>query len=246
MTRILLVDDDQELTAMLSDYLTGDGFEVVTAYDGQKALEKVDTAGPDIIVLDIMLPVYDGFEVLRRLRQSHHDQPVLMLTARGDDVDTVVGLELGADDYLPKPCNPRVLVARLRALLRRTQSEVASSAEQLQVGDLCLDLGQRRATLRGCESAAITPLELTDAELDLLACLLRRVGQAVDKDKLSREALNRPLTPYDRSIDWHISNLRRKLGPFDDGSERIKTVRGVGYQYVSGKGTYKHSPGASL
>jgi two-component system response regulator CpxR len=230
----LIIDDDRELIAMLSDYLAGDGFEVTAGYDGAEALEKAAEAKPDVIVLDIMLPVYDGLEVLRSLRRDRHNIPILMLTARGDDVDTVVGLELGADDYLPKPCNPRVLVARLRALLRRTQNEPATLPEQLQVGDLYLDLGRRQASLDHCGAGAAEEVDLTDAEIDILACLMRRAGQAVDKDRLSREALNRPLMPYDRSIDWHISNLRRKLGQFDNASERIKTVRGVGYQYVSG------------
>ncbi|MFW6379962.1 MAG: response regulator transcription factor [Halorhodospira sp.] len=226
-TRILLVDDDRELTTMLADYLGGEGFHVISAHDGSTALRQLEDEAYDAIVLDIMLPEPDGWEVLRRLRR-HSTTPVLMLTARGDDIDTVVGLELGADDYLAKPCNPRVLVARLRALLRRSQGDPATAPQRLTAGDLTVDLGRRSAHLAG------TRIALTDTELELLACLLRWSGHAVGKEQLCQEALGRKLHPYDRSIDWHISNLRRKLGPLPDGSERIKTVRSVGYQYVAG------------
>lgn len=227
MPRLLLVDDDRELNAMLAEYLGGDGFEVDSAYDGDEGLRMATQGGYDALVLDVMLPGRDGFAVLRELRRDQ-SVPVLMLTARGDDVDTVVGLELGADDYLPKPCNPRVLVARIRALLRRGQ--VAPDAGQstlLEVGDLCLDPGRRDVHVAG------NPVDLTGTEFDVLHCLIAQAGQLVDKDRISREALGRALKPFDRSIDMHISNLRRKLGPFADGGLRIKTVRGGGYQYVT-------------
>lgn len=226
MTRILLVDDDQELTAMLAEYLQGDGFEVIVRHNGDAGLERARQGDFDVIVLDVMLPGRDGFEVLRELRRQH-GTPVLMLTARGDDVDTVVGLELGADDYLSKPCNPRVLVARLRALLRRGRN-AEGGFHVLAVGDLSLDQGRREVLANG------RPVELTGTEFDVLACLVRQAGHLVDKESLSQEALGRNLSPYDRSIDVHISNLRRKLGPLPDGSQRIKTVRGSGYQYVAG------------
>ncbi len=227
MARLLLIDDDRELNAMLAEYLTGDGFEVDSAYDGDSGLEKASSGVYDALVLDVMLPGRDGFAVLRELRRNQ-GLPVLMLTARGDDVDTVVGLELGADDYLPKPCNPRVLVARLRALLRRGQALGESgSRDVLEVGDLSLDAGRRHVQVAG------VPVELTGTEFDVLHCLIAQAGQLVDKDRISREALGRALQPFDRSIDMHISNLRRKLGGLSDGSLRIKTVRGGGYQYIT-------------
>ncbi|MCC5859226.1 MAG: response regulator transcription factor [Ectothiorhodospiraceae bacterium] len=224
MTHVLLVDDDQELTGMLAEYLRGDGFEVSCCHTGDAGLEQARQGGFDLIVLDVMLPGRDGFEVLRALRRQS-DTPVLMLTARGEDVDTVVGLELGADDYLSKPCNPRVLVARLRALLRRGRA--GDNPAVLSVGDLNLDPGRRAVQVSG------RPVELTGTEFDVLASLVRQAGYLVDKDSLSREALGRKLSPFDRSIDVHISNLRRKLGPLPDGGQRIKTVRGSGYQYVA-------------
>ncbi|MCK8517146.1 response regulator transcription factor [Methylonatrum kenyense] len=231
MPRLLLVDDDRELNAMLAEYLGGDGFEVDSAYDGDDGLRMATAGGYDALVLDVMLPGRDGFAVLRELRRDQ-SVPVLMLTARGDDVDTVVGLELGADDYLPKPCNPRVLVARIRALLRRGQAAAeAGPSTVLEVGDLCLDSGRREVRVG---SASI---DLTGTEFDVLHCLIAQAGQLVDKDRISREALGRPLQPFDRSIDMHISNLRRKLGPFADGSLRIKTVRGGGYQYITANST---------
>ena len=222
MPRLLLVDDDVELLAMLREYLEGEGFAVELAHGSRDGLDRAQAGDHDAIVLDVMLPELNGFDVLRELRKSK-TTPVLMLTARGDDLDTVVGLELGADDYLPKPCNPRVLVARLRALLRRGSSRGESV---LNVGDLALDAGSRRVLLDG------RPVTLTGAEFKLLEVLLRAAGQLVDKDSLSEQALGRRLLPYDRSIDMHLSNLRRKLGPFADGSPRILTVRGTGYQYV--------------
>ncbi len=224
---ILLADDDSELCEMLRQYLGEEGFSVDAVHDGQQALAAIRHGDYDLLILDVMMPVLDGLEVLRQLR---HDSnlPVLMLTARGSDVDSIVGLELGADDYLPKPCNPRVLVARIRALLRRSELEAGASAvlvDPLVVADVSLHRQARQVQLDG------RPLSLTSTEFRVLEALLADAGQVVDKDRLSREALGRPLTRYDRSLDMHISHLRRKLGVLPSGEERIETVRGVGYLY---------------
>lgn len=223
MPHLLLIDDDVELCQMLSEYLIGEGFTVTSVHNGVRALERLNAGGFDAVILDVMLPGMNGLDVLRAFRQSAKT-PVLMLTARGEDVDTVVGLELGADDYLPKPCNPRVLVARLRALLRRTGSERGGAL--VTVGDVVLDAAARSVTVAGEE------VSLTAAQFALLEQLLRNAGTIVDKDALSRHALGRELLPFDRSIDMHISHLRRKLGPLPDGGPRIVTVRGAGYQYT--------------
>lgn len=226
MIRLLIVDDDHELTEMLTEYLAAEDFSVSAVHDGPDGLTVARSGSYDLIVLDVMLPGLDGFAVLRGLR-PHTDTPVLMLTARGDDIDTIVGLELGADDYLPKPFNPRLLVARLRALLRRRRESGTESAySRLQVDDIVLDPAARRVT---CDGA---PVELTSAEFEVLAVLLRAVGYPVSRENISREALGRPLQPFDRSIDMHVSNLRRKLGAWPDGQTRIETIRGAGYQYL--------------
>lgn len=226
MTRLLLADDDAELCEMLTEYLAGEGFSVEIVHDGTSALEKALADRYDLIVLDVMMPGMSGLDVLREIRR-HSLRPVLMLTARGGDVESIVGLELGADDYLPKPCNPRVLVARIRAVLRRASSEAQSGeAQDLHVGDLELQRGSRRV-LRDGEA-----VELTSTEFSVLAVLLRAAGEVVGKETLSERALGRELTRYDRSLDMHISNLRRKLGPLPGGEERIHTVRGIGYLYT--------------
>lgn len=225
MTRLLLADDDEELCEMLGAYLVREGFEVDCAHDGDTALAKALAGGYELIVLDVMMPGRDGFDVLRRLRRESLT-PVLMLTARGSDVDSIVGLELGADDYLPKPCNPRVLAARMRAVLRRAGGDAAEgAASDLQVGDIELQRAARRVRQGG------VPVELTSTEFSVLAVLLQSAGRVVGKEALSEQALGRKLTRYDRSLDMHISNLRRKLGPLPGGDERIQTVRGVGYLY---------------
>ncbi len=228
MTRVLLVDDDAELLALLEEFLRGDGFEVGKASDGETGLQAAAQWGPDIVVLDVMLPRLGGFEVLRRLRETS-SVPVLMLSARGEAVDRIVGLELGADDYLAKPFNPRELAARIRAVLRRGRA--ASTEARLKVGDVLLDTAAR-VVLRGG-----TPVELTGTEFALLEALLRHAGSVVRREVLYREVLGRRPIPFDRSLDVHISNLRKKLGPLPDGRERIATVRGVGYQAIRPKGT---------
>jgi len=225
MARVLIVDDDTELAALLDRQLALDGFETAGAADGPSGLDEALSGRYDAVILDVMLPGMDGFEVLRRLRASS-SVPVLMLTARGEDVDRIVGLEMGADDYLPKPFNPRELVARLRAILRRAGGGSAGPEDVLGVGDLTIDPGARSVTC-GDE-----PVELTGVEFSLLEVLVRRAGQVVGRDELTREVLGRRPSPFDRALDVHVSALRRKLGPLPGGGERIKTVRGVGYLYV--------------
>jgi DNA-binding response OmpR family regulator len=231
MNRILVIDDDTELCELLADYLSPEGFAVETANDGRTGAERALSGEHALVVLDVMLPEMNGFEVLRRIRE-HSRIPVLMLTARGDDVDRIVGLEMGADDYLPKPFNPRELVARIRAIQRRTEASAereeraASPAGHLTVGDVELDAGTRSVRRSG------EAVELTAVEFSLLEMLLRRAGQVVEREELVRTVLGRRLSPYDRSIDVHVSSLRRKLGHEVAGMERIKTVRGVGYQYA--------------
>ncbi len=226
MSRVLLVDDDTELTEMLGDYLTAEGFSVEAVHDGEAGVDAALNGNHDVVVLDVMLPRLSGIEALRRIRQDSR-VPVLMLTARGDDVDRIIGLELGADDYLPKPCNPRELVARLRAILRRTEGQPeAGRDDQLVIGEMLLQPAQRIAQW------ADQRLDLTSTEFNLLEVLMRHAGQVVNKADLCREALGRDLERYDRSLDMHVSNLRRKLGTLSDGRSPIQTVRGVGYQYL--------------
>lgn len=226
--RLLLVDDDVELCELLAAYLGPEGFEVEARHDGITGLEAALGERFGLVVLDVMLPGLGGLEVLRRIRERSRI-PVLMLTAKGDDVDRIVGLEMGADDYLGKPFNPREMLARIRAIGRRTQppEDGRAPARQLLVGDVALDPGAREATLRGAA------LDLTAVEFSLLELLLRDAGTVVTREVLSRQVLGRDPSPVDRSIDVHISNLRRKLGPDARGGERIRTVRGVGYLYAA-------------
>ncbi len=230
MNRILLADDDVELCEMLMQYLEPEGFALDVAHEGDTALEKALSNAYDLIVLDVMMPRLNGFDVLRELR-AHSLIPVLMLTARGEDVDSIIGLELGADDYLAKPCNPRVLVARIRAILRRAEAKVSSKdkvlpPETLKQGDVEMHTGSRSVICRS------EPVAMTSTEYSVLEVLLREAGHVVAKTELSQRALGRELTRYDRSLDMHVSSLRKKLGPLPDGQERIMTVRGVGYQYT--------------
>ena len=227
MYKVLIIDDDEELSELVSEYLSVEGFETEAVHDGETGLESALEGDHDLAILDVMLPKMNGFEVLRNLRKSS-TLPVLMLTARGDDMERIVGLESGADDYLPKPFNPRELVARLRAILRRVpaESQDGASAERVQVDDLELSAPSRSAWLDGRE------LPLTSVEFDLLSALVREAGKVIKKEDLSETVLERKLSPFDRSLDMHISNLRKKLGPRGDGSERIKTIRSVGYIYT--------------
>jgi len=225
--RVLLVDDDAELTELLVEYLRRDGFDAETVGDGLNGVARALEGDFDIVVLDVMMPGIDGVEALRRIRAASR-VPVLMLTARGDDVDRIVGLELGADDYVPKPCTPRELAARLRAILRRIgEARQAQGAESpIVAGPLTIWPGQRRAAWHDA------PLALTSTEFNVLAALARQAGRVVDKGELSQDALGRPLARFDRSLDVHVSSLRHKLGARDDGSSWIETVRGRGYQFV--------------
>ena len=223
MNRILLIDDDTTLCELLGEYLQAEGFAVQTAHDGVTGLELARQGGWDAVILDVMLPGLNGLEVLRRL-DPEAVAPILMLTARGEDTDTVVGLELGADDYVAKPCSPRVLVARLRALLRR-QGAGGERSEVLLHGDLQLDPGSRSVTVGG------QAVSLTGAEFNLLHLLLQHAGSVVSREQLAADGLGRALGAYDRRIETHMAQIRRKLGPLPDGSPRIHTVRGTGYQY---------------
>jgi len=228
MNRILIIDDDEELCELVAEYLTVEGFKTEAVHDGESGLKRALSNEYDLITLDVMLPKKNGFDVLREIRQTSKI-PVLMLTARGDDMERIVGLEIGADDYLPKPFNPRELVARLRAILRRVQTEQESNQieiNKLQVDDVEVQISAR-STLKNGED-----LGLTSVEFDLLVELLRQAGKVVKKEDLSEQVLERKLSPWDRSLDMHISNLRRKLGNREDDTERIKTVRSVGYIYT--------------
>ena len=226
--RVLLVDDDRELTTMLVEYLGREGFETAALHDGALALEQVGVLRPDLVVLDVMLPGRNGLDVLRALHAREGSPPVLMLTARGDDVDRIVGLELGADDYLAKPFNPRELVARLRAILRRATERVvphdaSAGGAPLELGSLRLDPARHRASVRGVAVA------LTGAEFRVLDVLLRAAGRVVSREQLTEQALGRTLELYDRSVDTHVSNLRRKLGLSGPGEAEIRGIRGAGY-----------------
>jgi two-component system response regulator CpxR len=226
MDRVLIVDDDVELCELVSEYLTPEGFAVEAAHDGPAGLERALSSEPSLLVLDIMLPGMSGLNVLRRLREQSRI-PVLILTARGDDVDRIVGLEIGADDYLAKPFNPRELLARIRAILRRTQGAAdGSGPDHVVVADVELDA--RARTVR-CAGA---PVDLTSLEFSLLEMLLRSAGQVVTREQIAKEVLGRQFYPYDRSIDMHVSKLRRKLGEPAGGGERIKTIRSVGYIFA--------------
>ena len=227
--RILLVDDDEELCELIVDYLTVEGFVVECVHDGESGAEKMLSNEFDLTILDVMLPRLNGFDVLRRVREKSN-QPVLMLTARGDDMERIVGLEIGADDYLSKPFNPRELVARLRAILRRTRTDEAASednnGDRIRIDDVEVNTAAR--TVKSGE----TDLQLTALEFDLLAALMKNAGNIVKREDISREILGRKLSPFDRSLDMHISNLRKKLGTREDNHERIKTIRSVGYIYT--------------
>lgn len=228
MDRILIIDDDVELCSLVGEYLASEGFDVDAVHDGERGLERAAQGDFVLVVLDVMLPGINGFEVLRRLRVSSRI-PVLLLTARGEDVDRIVGLEIGADDYLPKPFNPRELVARIRAILRRTKEGKPSAPPVpaiVRVGDIELDPATRVVRHHG------RPVEFTSVEFSLLEALLRDAGRVVTRERLATIVLSRKFSPFDRSIDMHVSKVRRKLGDTDGGTEYIKTVRGVGYIFT--------------
>ena len=227
MLRVLLVDDDIELCQLEADYLQSEGFSVQLCHDGASGLTAALSGNHDILLLDQMLPAMNGSEVLRRLRQ-HSNLPVLMITAKGDDIDRIIGLETGADDYVAKPCTPRELVARVRAILRRTSPEKLGvpSHSEFDIGELTLSSRQRQAFWSN------QLLDLTSTEFNLLEGLCRHAGQVVNKNQLSEQVLGRALTRYDRSLDVHISNIRQKLGLRPDGRSPIQTIRGIGYQLL--------------
>jgi two-component system response regulator CpxR len=232
LRRLLVIDDDAELCELLAEYLQPEGFRVDALHSGVQAVERALSEDYSLIVLDVMLPGVRGFDVLQRLRATSRI-PVIMLTARGEDVDRILGLEIGADDYLPKPFNPRELAARIHAVLRRTSGTTSSDPKlvpgesPLVLGDLELHPASRAVFRGGLE------VELTSVEFDLLRMFLSSVGAVVQREQMAREILGRELAPFDRSIDVHVSNLRRKLGRGQDGSERIKAIRGVGYVYAA-------------
>ncbi len=228
MDRILVIDDDRELCELLTDYLSGEGFIVETVNDGRQGADQALIGDYVLVILDVMLPELNGFDVLREIRQQSK-VPVIMLTARGDDIDRIVGLELGADDYLPKPFNPRELVARIRAIQRRMVTDVqrpaAEKLTELIVGDVVLNPTNRMVRCAGKN------IELTSVEFNLLEVLLTRAGEVISREALVEKVLGRRLSAYDRSIDVHVSALRKKLGHYEGDTERIRTVRSVGYLY---------------
>lgn len=233
MPKILLVDDDVELIELLAELLTLEGFEIDMANNGLQALQKLDLSY-DLVLLDIMMPVLNGVETLKKIRQEF-SVPVIMLTARGDDIDRILGLELGADDYIPKPFNDRELVARIKAILRRTQpaatlnTEVKENRSEFVFCDITLYPGRQQAFHHDKD------LELTGTAFALLQKLVLNPGQILSRESLSIEILGKQLTPFDRAIDMHMSNLRKKLPPRTDGSPWFKTLRGRGYLLVSEK-----------
>jgi DNA-binding response OmpR family regulator len=235
MDNLLIVDDDKELCELVAELLSEEGFEVEVANTSEQGLRRALSGEHSLVVLDVMMPGMNGFELLRRLRGEGSGIPVLMLTARGEDVDRIVGLEIGADDYLPKPFNPRELVARIHAILRRTGPRGSytsggragvSDLERIAVGDVEIDPGTRSVRRAG------EVVELTNVEYELLVLLLTSAGRVVKREDLVRSALGREISPFDRSIDMHISHLRKKLGHRVGEVERIKTLRGVGYIYA--------------
>jgi two-component system response regulator CpxR len=218
--RILIVDDDEELSSLLTELLTREGFRVDCQNDGARGLAAALSGGYDLLVLDVMLPGLGGFEILTRVRRETR-LPVLMLTARGEDEDRIIGLDLGADDYLPKPFNTRELVARIRAIMRRL--EPRDSAGRLEVNGIAIDPGTRGVSREGKE------VEVTTFEFDILETLMRSAGRVVSRDELMESLYGRKATPFDRSVDMHISHLRKKL---EGDRPLIKTVRGTGYQFM--------------
>jgi len=236
--QLLVIDDDVELCKLVTRYLAQEGFQIESVNGGASGAERALSGNYALVVLDVMMPGVNGFDVLRRIRAESRI-PVLMLTAKGDALDRVLGLEMGADDYLPKPVNPKELVARIRAILRRVRPDRAdgspASVTPIVVGDVEMDQGARVVRRQG------EVVNLTSVEFDLLEALLHAAGQVVGREKLTRDVLGREFSPFDRSIDTHVCNLRKKIGLLADGTERIKGVRGIGYLYAlpspSGRGS---------
>ena len=228
MQEILVIDDDVELCELVAEYLEPDGYKVEAVHEGHEGVQRALSGDHVLVVLDYMLPGLNGFEVLRQIRASSQ-LPIVMLTARGDDVNRIIGLQIGADDYLPKPFNPLELVARINAVLRRAQMapDRKQTAQVVVVGDVEMD-NRTHTVRRGGE-----PIELTAVEYGLLEKLLGAPGRILEREELVKDVLHRELSPFDRSIDTHVSNLRKKLGHQVNGAERIKTVRSVGYIYVA-------------
>lgn len=229
MPAILMIDDDTGLCELVAEYLALDGYDFTAAHDGKQGLALAQSGNFELILLDIMLPGMDGLSVLKELRSGRYC-PVLMLTARGDDVDRIVGLELGADDYLAKPFNPRELVARIKAILRRvelTKTPASNQSTVLLLNGLELNPHNRQLSCNG------ELISLTATEFQLLELLMRRAGEVVSKDELSREVLGKRLQMYDRSLDMHVSNIRKKIAPYS-ADEKIQTLRGSGYLFLAG------------
>ena len=226
MTNVLLVDDDKELCNLLTEYLTQEGFSVSAVHHGGEALALLKQNQPDVVVLDVVLPVYSGYELLGKIREFSQ-VPIIMLTGKSDSIDRIVGLDLGADDYLPKPCNPRELVARINAVRRRVGStNHAPSAEVLNVNGITLNRGNRSCVYNG------NTLNITGAEFSILDQLMSKAGNILSKEVLTEKALSRKLTPYDRSIDVHVSNIRKKLASIGVDKDQIINVRGAGYMFT--------------
>jgi two-component system, OmpR family, response regulator CpxR len=228
MKQILVIDDDKELCELLVEFLEPEGFSVETVHEAHGGLRRALSNEHCLVILDVMLPGMTGLELLRHLRKSSQ-VPVLMLTARGEDIDRILGLEMGADDYLPKPFNPRELTARIHAIQRRVQPDEkrqSSNLSQVEVDDIILDLGSR--TVKQNSHA----IKVTAVEFSLLYELLKKAGQVMTREELTQKVLNRELEIFDRSIDVHVSSLRKKLGHTVNDRERIKTIRSVGYLYT--------------
>lgn len=226
MATVLIIDDDVELAELFQDYLQQEQFSVETCFNGREGLDAALSGRFDLVILDMMLPDIKGTEILLQIRQQSLI-PVLMFTAKGDDIDRIIGLESGADDYVPKPCTPRELVARIRAILRRTEQATGKAGNsQLNVGPLSIHSETRQAFWFDKE------LDLTSTEFNLLEVLARQAGHVVSKQELSQQALGRPLARFDRSIDVHMSSIRQKLGQQTDGHHYIQTIRGQGYQLI--------------
>ncbi len=234
---ILIADDDVELCDLLKTYLEQEGMQVALVHNGEDAVNYCKDNSLDLLILDVMMPIKNGFDTLREIRQKNN-LPILMLTAKGDKIDRIVGLEMGADDYVSKPCDPRELTARIRAIIRRTTPTNASKTAEniLTIDDISLNNNSREVMVKN------NSIELTSTEFDLLKLLMQKFGQFVTRDAISEQILGKRLQSFDRSIDMHVSHLRKKLGVTSNHQERIKTLRGNGYQFVS---SLKSSTGGS-